>query len=151
MYAAYVPTCQTLKGWAMLLNINVADLEGLGWEQVASTAFPLPTHERVMDIMASKLASIKEGTLTPDHTIKQVIGRMKGTVEEIMKKKEKLAAEVKQGLFTGVSTTPLDGVMDTRRGEGKEGKGGERKCKNAGSRRGTSCCKVLRGRQVQQG
>ena len=70
------------------------------------------------------------------HLVRQVIGRMKGTVEEVLKKKEKLAEEVRKGKVTGVSTTPLDAVMDRRRGEGKGGRGGERRCAKCSEEQG---------------
>ena len=72
-YSSFVPTWQTLSGWADQLNVKLADLEGPKWEDAVAVAFPLPRHSRVMQIMQDKLAQFKEGTLAPDHSIKQVI------------------------------------------------------------------------------
>ena len=135
-YCNYVPTWQTLTGWATQLTVNVEDLAGSKWEHAASAAFPLPTHSRVMYLMAMNKHTFKPGTLAADHSVKLVIGRIKGTVEEVMKKKEKLTAEVRKGKVTGVSTSPLDATMERRQGSGRGGRGGERRCTRCSESKG---------------
>ena len=106
MYVNYLPAWQTLVGWGFQLGVEYeSSLED-------DLKFTLPTENEVEAIM-NEDSTLNKTALPPSSrgTASKNVGRIVGTVEEVLRRDKRLAKEIADGKIPGVpgiaGTTPV--------------------------------------------
>lgn len=108
VFKDFLPRWQWLATWAEQLGVPVVRVS----EEDDLRYFPLPNLADVAERMQKDTTLDRTCVMATAAVIgKGQIGRMKGSVEEMGKRKKRLAAEVASGATTGVTTTPLDAPL----------------------------------------